>query len=129
MCLATITADKTTKRIGYKVLYHNNYTRQLETGVCGAKGILLPVGKYVKDPNRTPISEGNYLLKYPAGFHICLNKREAQIIRQHEGGVVCKVKFRKSVAVGDVHWCFRSGQTLSSKTVVAREVMLVGEDT
>jgi len=84
--------------------------------------------KYTKDPNGTYIMGVNNKFSYPAGFHICLNKREANIICGHQGGVVCKVRFRKSVAVGVVQWNWHTGRTLLSKTVVAKEVKLVGEN-
>ena len=128
MCLATLTADKTTKRIGYKVVYPNS-SGGYYTGMCGVGWVDLPVGMYVTDPNKTPLDGINCSFKYPAGFHICLNKREANIIQTHEGGVVRKVRFRKSVAVGTVEWKFSNSQHLTSATIVAREVMLLGEDT
>ena len=130
MCLATLTANKTTKRVGYKVLYCDLNTGELTTGMCSAARIPITTDKYAKDPNKGTITgHGTTMFKYPAGFHVCLDKKDAYTIQSHQKGVVCKVRFRKSVAVGEVRWDWLSGPRLRSETVVAKEVKLIGKDT
>lgn len=122
MCLATRYDVKVSTGTGYKVLRGDPPA----TGLCSTVGYEFPLKKWVVDENPTAIKGVKNVGYYPAGFHICLSKGDACIIADQEGGKVYKVKFRKAVAIGGVHWIFfkhwdTDSPELECLTVVAKE--------
>lgn len=125
MCLSTVDSKPTRKYgIGYKIVELLDGKHLSWDFGPKARTIEYPIGEWVTDPNKHPISS-TYGIRYPAGFHLILVVRPA--LREEYNGkrlnggkftVVIRCRFRRVVATGD---------DFLGNVVVARELMNLGE--
>ena len=119
MCLSTLIADRTTKRVGYKILGRRDNGEVYAGYLHGLTRHLLKAGEWAADTASILLPHNGG--EYPTGFHLCLTYEDARSLRDRlswRAAVIRKVRFRKTVAVGEQRGVI---------VVVAREIMLVAD--
>lgn len=128
MCLHRRYNKRFTGNKGWKLLRQSTIDGRYYTGLVCAKCIDITETKFAV-ADTTPLGidyDGKTNGYYPGGFHIFTRMKDAMMVNAYKCTasdlVLCKVKFRKQVAYGEVNW---SSEMPKFPTVVAQECRVI----